>query len=131
MFFQHAFGNVIFFNFLYQKFNFCGPTWAPTWRQKLTNFHNFRVRSPKSPMGTPKTTQSLPWTLPGASESLQNQFLDIENLHFSTPRLLKTQKKYKKTSVFATHPESAKITTKSIDSEHFRADPGKIYFLDP
>ena len=76
-------------------------------------------------MGTPKAPQSLPWTPPGASESLENELLDIENLHFSTPRLLKTQKKIQK----YTHPESAKITTKSIDSGHFWADPGKICFL--
>ena len=47
-------------------------------------------------MGTPKAPQSLPWTPPGASESLENDLLDIENLHFSTPRLLKTQKNIKK-----------------------------------
>ena len=47
-------------------------------------------------MGTPKAPQSLPWTPPGASESLENELLDIENLHFSTPRLLKTQKNTKK-----------------------------------
>ena len=44
-------------------------------------------------MGTPKAPQSLPWTPPGASESLENELLDVENLHFSTPRLLKTQAK--------------------------------------
>ena len=44
-------------------------------------------------MGTPKAPRSLPWTPPGASESLDNELLDIENLHFSTPRLLKTQAK--------------------------------------
>ena len=81
----------VFFKFLYQKYNVWAPTWAPTWRQKPTNFHDFRVRRPKNPMGTPTAPQSLPWTPPGASESLENELVDIENLHFSTPRLLKTQ----------------------------------------
>ena len=81
-----------FFTFLYQKYNFWGPTWAPTWRQEPTHFHHFRVRSFKNPMGTPKAPQSLPWTPPGPSESLEDELLDVENLHFSAPKLLKTQK---------------------------------------
>ena len=44
-------------------------------------------------MGTPKAPQSLPWTPPGASESLENELLDIDNLQFCTPKLLKTQAK--------------------------------------
>ena len=43
-------------------------------------------------MGTPKAHQSLPWTPPGPSENLEDELLDVENLHFSAPRLLKTQK---------------------------------------
>ena len=43
-------------------------------------------------MGTPKARQSLPWTPPGPSENLEDELLDVENLHFSAPRLLKTQK---------------------------------------
>ena len=51
------------------------------------------------------------WTLLGRS---------CENLLFAPKNL-----------ILATHPELAKFTLKSIDSEHFWADPGKICFFDP
>ena len=88
--FSTCFWKRYFFKFLYQKYNFWAPTWAPTWRQKPTNFCHFRIKSPKNPMGTPKARQSLPWTPPGPSENLEDELLDVENLHFSAPRLLKT-----------------------------------------
>ena len=116
-------------------------------------------------MGTPKAPQSLPWTPPRPSEGLENELLDVENLHFSAPRLLKTQKITEnigfgyaprlhknyfkiyrfwallgrswenllfgpKNWILATHPELAKFVSKSIDSGHFWADPGKICFSD-
>ena len=87
----------VFFKFLYQKYNFWAPTWAPTWRQKPTKFCHFRIKSPKNPMGTPKARQSLPWTPPRPSDNLEDELPDIENLYFSVPRLVKTQKKSKKT----------------------------------
>ena len=91
--FSTCFWKRYFFKFLYQKYNFWAPTWAPTWRQKPTFFFIFRIKSPKNPMGTPKARQSLPWTPPGPSENLEDELLDVENLHFSAPKLLKTQKK--------------------------------------
>ena len=80
-------------------------------------------------MGTPKAPQSLPWTPPRPSEGLENELLDVENLHFSVPRLMKTQKITENIMVLATHPDFAKITLKSNDSGHFWADPCKICFL--
>ena len=47
-------------------------------------------------MGTPKAPQSLPWTPPGPSENLENEPRDIENLHFSWPRLIENTKKIRK-----------------------------------
>ena len=43
-------------------------------------------------MGTLKPPQSLPWTPPGPSENLEDELLDVENLYFSAPRQLTTQK---------------------------------------
>ena len=93
MFFQHAFGNDIFSKFYIKNVIF-GVQVAPQLGVKnLQIFMIFVSGAPKTQWEPQKPHQSLPWTPPGASESLENELLDIENLHFSTPRLLKTQAK--------------------------------------
>ena len=55
-------------------------------------------------MGTPKAPQSLPWTPPGASESLEKELLDVENQYFSAPRLLQTHAQKKTENISLGQP---------------------------
>ena len=82
----------VFFKFLYQNVIF-GLQLGPQLGVKSLHFLHFHIKSPKNPMGTPKARQSLPWTPPGPSENLENEPLDIENLHFSYPIVIENTKK--------------------------------------
>ena len=88
--FSTCFWKRYFFKFLYQKYNFWAPTWAPTWRQKPTNFCHFRIKSPKKPDGNPKSRSKPALDASRTLRNLEDELLDVENLHFSAPRLLKT-----------------------------------------
>ena len=65
---------------------------GPNLGSKTYKLLTFSHQEPNKPDGNPKAPQSLPWTPPRPSEGLENELLDVENLHFSAPRLLKTQK---------------------------------------
>ncbi len=128
--FSTCFWERYFFKFLYQKCHFWGPTQAQLSVKNLHIFIIFLSGAPKTRWEPQKPPKACPGRLQEPPKASKMSFWTSKTCIF-LPQGYRKHKKYQKTSVFATHPESAKITTKSIDSEHFRADPGKICFLDP
>ena len=139
---------------------------GPNLASKTYKFLTFSHQEPKKPDGNPKSPSKPALDASRTLRNLEDELLDVENLHFSAPRLLKTQKItenigfgyaprlrknyfkidrfctllgrswenllfWPKNLILATHPEFAKFVSKSIDSGHFWADPGKICFLNP
>ena len=67
-------------------------------------FLSFSHQEPNKPDGSPKKNPSLPWTPPGPSENLENEPLDIEDLHFSCPIPIENTKEITENTGFCQPP---------------------------
>ena len=93
MFFQHAFGNGIFSSF-YTKNVIFGLQLGPQLGVKnLSFFLIFASRTKKTRWEPQKPVKACPGRLQDPPKTLEDELLDVENLHVFAPRRLKTHKK--------------------------------------
>ena len=89
MFFQRAFGNCIFSSFYIKNIIF-GLQLGPQLGVKNLHFFSISHQELKKPDGNPKSQSKPALDASRTLRNLEDELLDVENLHFSAPRLLKT-----------------------------------------